>query len=188
MANKEVIIIGGSAGSINVVLKILPLLKNEIKLPLILVLHRKAGEENILESLLQFKSKLKVTEVMDKMPVENNVVYLAPANYHLLIEKEKIFMLDDSEKVNYSRPNIDVTMESAIEVYHEKVIGILLTGANNDGAAGLKKIKEAGGITIIQSPETCLFPNMPQYAAELCKPNFSMTPEEIAQYIINLKN
>lgn len=157
-------------------------------MPVIVVVHRKANEENILESLMQFKCKIKVNEVTDKMPVEKNQVYLAPANYHLLIEKDKVFTLDDSEKVNYSRPNIDVSMENMVEVYGSKIIGILLTGANNDGAAGMKKIHDAGGFTIIQSPESCQFPSMPQFAEEMCTPDLKLNPEELAQFITNLKN
>lgn len=188
MEEKEIIIIGGSAGSINVLLKILPLLVNGTCLPIILVIHRKAAEENILETLLQFKTTIKVLEVEDKMPIAANQIYLAPANYHLLIEKNKTFTLDASEKVNFSRPNIDVCMESLIEVYRDKIIGIVLTGANNDGAAGMKAIHDAGGFTVIQSPETCLFPIMPQHVAKLMKPDLILTPEAIAKFIMNAKN
>lgn len=188
MENKEVIIIGGSAGSINVLLKILPLLVTDIAVPLILVVHRKSSDGTLLETLLQLKTNIKVFEVEDKMPIQSNCIYLAPANYHLLIEKEKTFTLDYSEKVNFSRPNIDVCMESVVNVYGNKVIGILLTGANNDGATGMKMINDAGGYTIIQSPDSCLFPLMPLHAEKLSEPDLKLSPEEIAEFITNLKN
>lgn len=188
MDKKEVIVVGGSAGSINVMLKILPLLAKDSCLPVILVIHRKATDGNTLETILQLKSRIKVREVEDKMPITANTIFLAPANYHLLAEKDKTFMLDYSEKINFSRPNIDICMESLVDVYGEKVIGILLTGANDDGAIGMKKIKDAGGYTIIQSPDSCLFPMMPEHAEKLFKPDLKLKPEEIAGFIMNLKN
>lgn len=169
-------------------MKIVSSLHPELNVPVVIVVHRKAGEENLLEDILQFKCQLKVKEIEDKMPIKKNQVYLAPANYHLFIEKENYFALDDSEKVNYSRPNIDVTMESIVETYQGKVIGILLTGANNDGSLGMKMIHEAGGFTIIQSPESCDYPAMPSFASEVCQPDLSLDPEGIGSYLKQLKN
>lgn len=188
MENKEIIIVGGSAGSINVILKILPALNQDLCLPVIIVLHRKPSDENVLETLLQLKCKIKVKEVEDKMPIEKHHIYLAPANYHLLIERDHTFTLDDSEKVNYSRPNIDVTMDSLVQIYGNKIIGVLLTGANDDGAIGMKLIHDAGGYTIIQKPDTCLFPIMPKEAQKLAEPNQQLSPEEIAEFVMNIKN
>lgn len=188
MENKEIIIIGGSAGSVNVLLNMLPLVTTETCLPIILLIHRKTSEENALAGLLQLKTNIKIIEVEDKMPIASNRIYLAPANYHLLIETDKVFTLDYSEKINYSRPNIDVCMESLVEVYGGKIIGILLTGSNNDGAMGMKMIHDAGGYTIIQSPDSCLFPTMPLDAEKLSAPDKKLTPEQIAEFITNLKN
>lgn len=186
MENKEIIVIGGSAGSINVLLKILPLIRRERSLPIIIIIHRKPTDENVLATLLQFKTKITIREIEDKMPIESNTIYLAPANYHVLIEKDRSFMLDDSEKINYSRPNIDVCMHSVTQLFGSKTVGILLTGANDDGAAGLKMIHDAGGYTIIQKPETCLFPLMPQHAEKLSKPDLRLTPEEIAEFLTTI--
>ncbi len=188
MESKDIIVIGGSAGSVNVLLKILPLVEREHSIPILLVIHRKTSEGNMLESILQLKSKIQVTEIEDKMPIKNDTIYVAPANYHVLIENNHEFTLDYSEKVNFSRPNIDVCMNSLVDVYGGKIIGILLSGANEDGAAGLKRISDSGGFTIIQDPESCKFPIMPEAAEKLLKPDLKLTPEQIAEFITNLKN
>ena len=186
MEDKEIIVIGGSAGSINVLLKLLPLIEKDRCLPIIIIIHRKPTDENVLSTLLQFKTKITIKEIEDKMPIEINTIYLAPANYHVLLEKDKSFTLDDSEKVNYSRPNIDVCMHSVTQIYGNKTIGILLTGANDDGAIGLKMIHDMGGYTIIQKPETCLFSIMPQHAEKLSKPDLKLTPEGIAEFLTTI--
>ena len=188
MESKKIIIIAGSSGSVNVLLKMLPLVEREHSVPILVVLHRKASDGNMLETILQLKSKIKVTEIEDKMPIKNDTIYVAPANYHVLIENNHEFTLDYSEKVNFSRPNIDVCMNSLVDVYGSKIIGILLSGANEDGAEGLKRISESGGFTIIQSPKSCKFPIMPEAAEKLLKPNLKLTPEQIAEFITNLKN
>ncbi len=186
MENKEAIIIGGSAGSIDSLMEILSALSKDACLPLIVILHRKSAIENRLEDLLQLKTNFEVIEVEDKMQIENNKIYLAPANYHLLIESNRTFSLDYSEKVNYSRPNIDVSMKSAAEVFRGKTVGILLSGANCDGTEGLRAIKDAGGIAIIQSPETCLFPEMTIHAEQQFETDHKLSPDKIAEYISNI--
>lgn len=186
MEEKEIIVIGGSAGSIDVLMEILPNLPEEFPIPIIVVLHRKPSKDNVPENIFQNKSKIYVVEVEDKMPIQKNIVYLAPGGYHLLIEKDHSFALDFSEKVNYSRPSIDVTFESVVDIYKEKVIGILLTGANADGARGLKLIKDSGGYTIIQSPETSMMPMMPEAAESIMKPDQILSPLEISEFLNNI--
>ncbi|MFC5410901.1 chemotaxis protein CheB [Larkinella bovis] len=158
------VVIGGSAGSIEVLLKVLPALPFGLSFAVIIVLHRKNSVDSSLAHLLSLKTAVPIQEVEDKQPVLPGSMYLAPADYHLLIEKEEVFSLDNSEKINYSRPSLDVTFESAADVYGPAVVGVLLSGANADGTAGLNAIKKAGGTIVAQKPETALSGFMPQHA------------------------
>lgn len=160
----EVVVMGGSTGSIDVLLRVLPKLPMPLSFALIIVLHRKNTADSTLANLLSLKTSHPLREVDDKDVVKPGTIYLAPADYHLLIERTKVFALDDSEKVNYSRPSIDVTFESAADVYGPSLIGILLSGANADGSLGLTAIKRAGGLLVAQQPETAQVGFMPQQA------------------------
>lgn len=160
----KVIVIGGSTGSLDVLLRVLPALQPTLSFAIIIVLHRKNSGDSTLESLLASKTVIPVKEVDDKDPLQANTIYVAPADYHLLIEKDYTFSLDDSEKVNYSRPALDVTFESAADIFGSAVVGILLSGANADGTKGLAAIKKAGGTTVVQNPETAQAAFMPQQA------------------------
>ncbi|GAB2763384.1 chemotaxis protein CheB [Rhabdobacter roseus] len=158
------VVVGGSSGSIEVLLHLLPALAPRVPLVMIIVLHRKNSSDSTLLDILALKSALPLREVEDKDPIQPGNIYLAPADYHLLLEKQQLFSLDDSEKVNFSRPSLDVTFESAAEVYGPALVGILLSGANSDGTNGLTAIKKAGGVTVAQLPETAQAGYMPQYA------------------------
>lgn len=160
----RVVVIGGSAGSLDVLLSIIPSIAANSNSAFIIVLHRKADGENLLENLLRWRTTMPVREVEDKEPLCANTVYIAPADYHLLLEDKLSFSLDSSEKVHYSRPSIDVTFESVAEHFGDRAVGVLLSGANADGAAGLGKIKAAGGITIVQEPSSAEVAFMPQQA------------------------
>lgn len=162
---KELLLIGGSAGSLEAILQLLPAIQNEKGLAIVLVLHRR-NSESLLPNLLSEKIAWPVKEAEEKETILAGTVYIAPADYHLLIENDKTISLDYSEKVHYSRPSIDVTFESAAEVYGESLIAILLSGANQDGSVGLKKIKEAGGYVIVQDPTEAVVSYMPQYAID----------------------
>ena len=113
---------------------------------------RKSTDDQTLEELIALKSKIPVKIVEDKVPLVPGYIYVAPSNYHLLFEKNDTLSLDTSEKINYSRPSIDVSFESAAEVYGEALVGILLSGSNTDGTNGLKAIKKAGGTIVVQNP------------------------------------
>lgn len=117
--------------------------------------------------------------------LENGRLYIAPPDYHLLIEKDHSLSLDGYEKVLWSRPSIDVTFQSAAEIFGKKVLGILLSGANNDGASGLEYIKKAGGTTIIQHPDNAEIPVMPQAALNRLQPDYLLKDKEIAAIINN---
>ena len=131
----QLLIIGGSAGSLKVLVGVLPLLKSMLNIALVIVLHRKNANEELLAEVLSAKTTLRVKEAEEKEEIVPGVIYLAPADYHLFIEKDHTFSLDASEKVNFSRPSIDVTIESAAYIYGEKLVCLLLSGANTDGVA-----------------------------------------------------
>jgi two-component system, chemotaxis family, protein-glutamate methylesterase/glutaminase len=161
----ELLIIGGSAGSLEVMIRLLPLLQDCVHLAIVVVMHRKAGE-SLLPELLQGKTSWHVKEAEEKESITNGTIYLAPPDYHLLFEKDKTFSLDCSEKIHYSRPSIDVSFESAADTYGGSVIAVLLSGANADGAQGLDHIRKAGGVAIVQDPSEASVSYMPQQAID----------------------
>ena len=158
-----VVAIGGSAGSLEVVMDILHYCDPAFNIAIIVVLHRKPAYESQLVAILADKTRMLVKEVEEKELLQPGV-FVVPADYHLLIEPDGSFTLDDSEKVHYSRPSIDVTFECLADVYKERVIGILLSGANADGVAGLAAIKRNGGLCIVQNPASAEIDYMPQQA------------------------
>ncbi len=183
ITNCKIAIIGGSAGSLQALLQILPFLENPISFAIVIVVHRKSSDEQTLEDLIDLKSKIKVKLVEDKVKLQTGFVYIAPSNYHLLFEKEETLSLDTSEKINYSRPSIDVSFESAAEVYGSNLIGILLSGSNSDGTVGMKAIQAAGGITVVQNPLSAEMSFMPNNAILHTKPDYVLSTEEILDFI-----
>lgn len=161
----QMVVIGGSAGSLEVVMKIVPHLPAGATY--VVVLHRKADGESMLADILGRRTSLAVREVEDKEPILPDTIHIAPADYHLLFENKKTFSLDSSEKVHHSRPSIDVTFESAATVFGAASLGVLLSGANADGAAGLLRIRNAGGTTLVQDPRTADVAYMPEQAIAL---------------------
>lgn len=162
----ELVVIGGSAGSIQVILETLKNLDKDFGFPIVLVLHRKAQAASILPKLLQQFSENEVVEIEDKTEIKRSTIYIVPSDYHLLFENKKTVSLDGSEKMNYSRPSIDVTFKSAAEVFGPNVVGILLSGANADGVIGLTYIKENGGTVWIQDPDDAAVDYMPKHAIQ----------------------
>lgn len=160
----RVVLLGGSTGSIDVLLELLAALRPPLSFALIIVIHRKNTADSNLAQLLSLKTQISVKEVDDKDVLLPGHVYLAPADYHVLLEQDGTFSLDDSEKVNYSRPSIDVTFESAADVYGPAIVGILVSGANSDGTEGLRAVHQAGGVAIVQQPDTAQVAFMPQQA------------------------
>lgn len=182
----ELIVIGGSAGSLQVLIEMIKKLDDTLHIPIVLVLHRKAQSGDILRTLLQQFTKISVIEVEDKTEVENQALYIVPADYHLLFENKKNMSLDSSEKMNYSRPSIDVTFRSAAEIYGENMIGILLSGANADGVEGLRHIKKNKGQVWIQDPETAEVEYMPKHAIEEIDYDLIIRPNNLANHINQL--
>ena len=182
----EMLILAGSAGSLSVLFNLLPSLRPDFPFTILLVLHRKNSVDSSLPELLGIKTVIPVREIEDKDKIKPGTIYLAPADYHLLIEMDRSFSLDYSEKVNFSRPSIDVTFESAADVYASRLVAILLSGANEDGTLGLAAIKAAGGVIIAQDPLTSQMPVMPQRAIAHNSMNIVLTPEEIGEYVRGL--
>lgn len=182
----SLIVIGASAGGIKAITYIISALPKTYSFPIIIVLHRLKNVSSKLEDVLQHNCRVTIKEADEKEKLLPKTVYITPANYHLLIEKDRTLSLDYSELVNWSRPSIDITFESASEVYKNKLMGILLTGANNDGAIGLKAIKESGGHTIVQDPKTAEASSMPNAALKLGAASEIMTVPEITEYLLKL--
>jgi len=183
----KVVIIGGSAGSLEVLMKVLPRLNRISTFALVIVLHRKNSEDSTLEELIALKTTIPVKEVEDKTAFLPGFIYVAPSDYHLLFESHNQLSLDTSEKVNYSRPSIDVSFESAAEVYGPLLTGILLSGANSDGTNGLQVIKQQSGTVVIQHPDSAEMPYMPRVALENNSPDFVLNVEELLGYINSIE-
>jgi two-component system chemotaxis response regulator CheB len=179
----ELIVIGGSAGSLDVILRILSSIKQALPVPLIIVIHRKNQAEDILADVLTARTKLVIKEAEEKEMIKPGIVYLAPADYHLLIESDKTFALDDSEKVNYSRPSIDVTFSSAADVYAGGIACILLSGANADGVDSLQIIRNKGGIVAVQDPAFAEVEYMPLQAIKAIEPDFIIKDDAVESFI-----
>lgn len=184
----KVLLIGGSAGSLEVLSSILPHLNRIESFSIFLILHRKSAEDSTLEQLIAFKTLIPLQKVEDKVIVTPGNIYVAPSDYHLLFEKNSYLSLDVSEKVNYSRPSIDVSFESAAVAYGPHCTAILLSGANADGTRGMKAIQDAGGLVIIQNPENALMPFMPQNALTNLSPKHTFDVLEILAYINSIDN
>lgn len=160
-AGCRLLVVGGSAGSLEVLLEVLPHLRPTISFPIVIVMHRKSAVESTLEDLLGSRTKLKVKEAEDKEALRKGVIYIAPADYHLLVEKNGTLSLDYSEKIHYCRPAIDATFDTASDAIGSHLACLLLSGANADGAAGLKKAATAGAIVMVQEPASADMNYMP---------------------------
>ena len=182
----EAIVIGVSSGGMNALKVMFSLLPKEFNTPIIIVQHISSQSENLWIKLLNDKSNLYIKEADEKESIEHGKVYIAPPNYHLLIERDKTFSLTIDERVNYARPSIDVLFESAAEAYKNKLIGVILTGSNNDGTNGLKRIKEYGGLTIVQDPATAESSYMPASAIAVVQMDYILTLENIIKLLIKI--
>lgn len=160
----EAVVMGVSAGGLAALARILPRLAPEFPLPVLIVQHMRPDSDGFLWQYLDTLCGVKVKEAEDKEAIVAKTVYIAPPDYHLLVEPERILTLSADERVNYSRPSIDVLFETAAEVYRQGLIGVVLTGANSDGALGLQKIRRFAGLAVVQSPESAEYGTMPSAA------------------------
>ena len=184
----EAVVIGGSSGGMEVLRMILKSIPKDFVLPIIVVQHMHSSSDNYLAHSLNEIFEVTVKEVSEKEDIIPGNVYIAAPNYHLLIENDRTFSLAIFERVNFARPSIDVMFESAADVYGSRLVGVVLTGANYDGSLGLKKIKEKGGLTIVQDPATAEMDSMPREAIEKTDVDFILPPEQIGPALLKIGN
>jgi two-component system chemotaxis response regulator CheB len=182
----EAIVIGGSAGALEALGSILPALPRDFTVPVAIVLHLPATKPSHLPEVLGARCALPVTEPDDKEPLQSGHVYVAAPNYHLMISSERVFSLSVDGLVHFSRPAIDVLFETAAEAYGAGLVGVLLSGANEDGARGIAAIKRAQGQTVVQSPDTAQVPTMPDAALRLEPSATVLSLREIGPYLVQL--
>lgn len=183
----KAVIIGGSAGSFQVITRIIAALPKSFPLPVFLCLHRLKHVRSGFVEALSIKAGLPVREPDDKDPIKSGYIYLAPANYHMYIELGNKFALSTEEAVNHSRPSIDLSFISAAYNYKQKLIGIILSGANKDGAQGIKKVKDHGGLTIVQDPKECQVPTMTNASLQATNIDHIMKTDEIIRFLLKLQ-
>jgi two-component system chemotaxis response regulator CheB len=170
-AKTELVVIGASAGALSALTALMPSLPADFAPAVAVVVHVPARGPNLMAAVLSPHSALPILEIEDKEPVTPGTVYLAPADYHVLIESDRRFTLNADDPVNFSRPSIDVLFESAAAVFADRVLGIVLTGANADGALGLRAIRESGGLAVVQDPASAAVPDMPRAAIAAANPH-----------------
>jgi two-component system, chemotaxis family, protein-glutamate methylesterase/glutaminase len=178
--------IGGSAGSLQVVLSLLAAISDGFPMPVLIILHRNGVFESSLEELFATRTTMPIKEVEEKETLRNGIVYICPADYHVLLEQDHSFSLDYSERVHFSRPSIDVTFRSAADVYGAGLTCLLLSGGNADGVDGMQYAQERGGLAIVQDPATAEVPFMPQQAVTRMKTDFIITADQIPAFVRGL--
>ena len=182
-ANSRILLLGGSAGSFKLLFRLVKLLPQNLNKTVIIIIHRKKNFFSEIEKLFAENSRMLLREISDKEPILDNTIYIAPANYHSLVENEGFFSLDVSDAVWYSKPSIDVTFESVAEVYKDRVTAVLFSGANQDGAEGLLKLRQKGALTIAQHPEDAEMTEMPQAAIDIHAAEYILRTTEIFELL-----
>jgi two-component system, chemotaxis family, protein-glutamate methylesterase/glutaminase len=183
----DAVVIGTSAGGVDALSVILPALPPRLHAAVFIVLHLPRERPSLLVDIFAPKCVVPVREAEDKQPVERGVVYFAPPDYHLLVDTGPRIALSADDPVNFSRPSIDVLFESAADLYGERLLGIILTGASHDGAAGLEAVRRAGGATIVQQPESAQVPLMTESALKRGPVDRVLSLEQIADLLRTLE-
>jgi two-component system chemotaxis response regulator CheB len=186
MKPDKLLVIGGSAGSLQVILSLLAAIGEGFPMPVLILLHRNGGFESSLEDIFSSRTSLPIREVEEKDPLRAGTIYLCPADYHVLLEKDHSFSLDYSERVHFSRPSIDVTFRSAADIFGPGLICLLLSGGNSDGAEGMQYVQERGGLTAVQDPATADVPYMPQQVINRMKVDFIVPTDDIPRFVRQL--
>jgi two-component system chemotaxis response regulator CheB len=184
----EAVVIGGSAGGVDALATLLPALPPGYGLPVVCILHLPGGRDSRLAELFGARLALPVREAADKEDIVPGTVYFAGPDYHLSIERDRTFSLSCEPPVSFARPAIDVLMASGADAYGPGLVGILLTGANHDGAEGLAAIRARGGFTVVQEPLDASAPTMPLEAIRRCQPHLALPLERIAALLPMLEN
>jgi two-component system, chemotaxis family, protein-glutamate methylesterase/glutaminase len=179
----EAIVMGGSSGALEALSTLLPALPAHCPIPVAIVVHLPPARPSHLAEVLGARTSLPVREVEDKEPIAPGTIYVAPPNYHLLVERTRTFALSADEAVLFSRPAIDVLFESAADAYGKHLAGIVLTGASADGARGLSAVKRRGGIAIVQSPDGAVAPEMPRAALSMVKADHVLSLTDLASVL-----
>ncbi|MDD0844956.1 chemotaxis protein CheB [Pseudomonas sp. Gutcm_11s] len=182
----QALLIGASAGGVEALLRLLAPLPADYRLPVVCLLHVPDSRDSLLAELLARRLQLPAKEAEDKESLHAGTVYVAPAGYHLSIEQDHSFSLSREEPRHFSRPSIDVLFESAADAYGERLAAALLTGANEDGAAGLLAVRRAGGLTLVQCPTDAQVPTMPEAALALLEPDFLLTLDAMHMLLTEL--
>lgn len=179
--------IGGSAGAVEAMMDLIPAIPENLSSPILVVLHQMRDGENLLPEIFSHVTRLQVKEAESgEIPVPGHI-YIAPPDYHLAVERDGTLSLSNDELIHFSRPAIDVLFSSAADVFGEELLGILLTGANEDGAKGVKDIVDSRGLTIVQDPKSAKFTEMPQSAISKARPQLILTLDEMKSFLRELK-
>ncbi len=186
--NTQAVVIGGSAGGLSALSGILSHIPQFFPYPIIVVLHLDPRGGSQLPQLLGAHCRLTVKEAEDTEEIRPGWVYIAPSDYHLLVERDHTLSLSVDEPVNYSRPSIDVLFQSAAEAYGPFLLGIVLTGASQDGSQGLLSIKEFGGIAIVQDPSDAQAPLMPSAAIQVAEIDYILKLAHIGPFLAGLES
>jgi two-component system, chemotaxis family, protein-glutamate methylesterase/glutaminase len=181
----EIIVIGASLGGLRALSVLLAGLPADFAPPIVIAQHRHASSGGSLIGVLQPYCALRIEEIEDKQEICGQRVYLAPADYHVLIEPGS-FALSTEAPVTYARPSIDVLFESAADVYADRVVGVILTGASDDGARGLARIKQCGGLALAQEPATAESPVMPAAAIAAAQVDHVLPIARLAPFLLDL--
>lgn len=184
MIMPQAIVIGASAGAIEALATILSPLPADYPVPIIVVVHIPPHKDSKLASVFQNKCRINACEAEDKQTIEAGTVYFAPPNYHLLVEQDGFLSLSSEEEILFSRPSIDVLFESAADAYGSNLLGIILTGANEDGSNGLKAVVSRHGTAIVQDPLSAAAAAMPRAAIKMVPEALILPPNEIAAYLM----
>ena len=182
----DAIVVGASAGGLYALSGILENLPADYPIPVMVVQHRVKDQKHLLEEVLQSKCKIQIKQADEKENIQSGFVYIAPPDYHLLIESDRTFSLSSDEQVRYSRPSIDVLFETAAIVFKETLVAIILTGANNDGSGGIVEVEKYGGLTIAQDPAEAQFPFMPKAAIETKAVEHIWKLSEIQNFLLKI--
>ncbi|MGE0083729.1 MAG: chemotaxis protein CheB [Desulfococcaceae bacterium] len=186
MKSYDAIVIGVSAGGMEALPIVMEPLPEDFPVPILIVQHISPHSDGYMSRYLDSVCHVQVREAGEKDELRPGTVYLAPANYHLLVEDDLTLSLSVEERVNFARPSVDVLFETAAEAFGSRLVGIILTGANRDGSRGLKKIRQNGGLTIAQSPETAFAEDMPRAAIAAGAADYIMPLDQIGPFLCRL--
>lgn len=185
-ARFDAVVMGVSAGGVDLLLRFLPELPKDFPVPIVVCLHSAPDMTADLAKLLGSRAAIAVREAQDKDRLERGTVFLAPGGYHLLIERDRTLSLSLEAPVRYARPSIDVLFDSAAHAFRERLLAVVLSGANDDGAEGARRVKEAGGMLLVQDPKSAQVPEMPEAAIAAAAPDKVFEPQQLPALLSKL--